>query len=122
MLATGGDAADAGRQPHVDPSEFLNLVVTEEEAGRAVHLRGELDMSTAALLRDELARLTGDGATHITLDLGELAFIDSTGLSVLITALKRLRQQGGDMVLRAPRPGTQKVLEITGLTEVFSIV
>jgi len=40
---------------------------------------------------------------------------------VLISGLKRLRQQGGDMALRSPTPGTRKVLEITGLTEVFAI-
>jgi anti-anti-sigma factor len=40
---------------------------------------------------------------------------------VLITALKRIRQQGGDITLRSPTPGTRKVLEITGLTEVFGI-
>ena len=86
-----------------------------------MRLLGELDMSTAPRLGDELARLASDGATMVTVDLSDLAFIDSTGLSVLITGLKRLRQQGGDMVLRSPTPGTRKVLEITGLTEVFSI-
>lgn len=117
------EATDGGRRPSLtDPSEFLAVDVRADGPGHTVHLRGELDMSTAAMLRDELARLTGDGAALVTLDLAELAFIDSTGLSVLITGLKRIRQHGGDMVLRAPRPGTQKVLEITGLTEVFSIV
>ena len=57
----------------------------------------------------------------MTVDLSELAFVDSTGLSVLITGLKRLREAGGDMALRSPQPGTRRVLEITGLTEVFSI-
>ncbi|MDQ4069670.1 MAG: STAS domain-containing protein [Actinomycetota bacterium] len=86
-----------------------------------MRLLGELDMSTAPQLRDELARLASGGASVVTLDLSDLAFIDSTGLSVLITALKRLRQQGGDLTLRSPTPGTRKVLEITGLTQVFSI-
>jgi anti-sigma B factor antagonist len=95
----------------------LRVVISGEE----VRLQGELDLSTAAQLRDELARLAADGATRVTIDLSDLAFIDSTGLSVLITALKRLRQQGGDMILRSPTPSTRKVLEITGLTEVFSI-
>ncbi len=53
--------------------------------------------------------------------MSDLMFIDSTGLSVLITGLKRLRQGGGDLALRSPTPSTPKVLEITGLTEVFAI-
>ncbi len=99
----------------------LELVVSGADTQHEIRLLGELDMSTASLLRDELERLTSDGATLVTLDLSDLAFIDSTGLSVLITALKRLREQGGDITLRSPTPGTRKVLEITGLTQVFSI-
>ncbi len=99
----------------------LQLVVSGTDTQHEIRVLGELDMSSASLLRDELERLTSEGATLVTLDLSELAFIDSTGLSVLITALKRLRQEGGELVLRSPTPGTRKVLEITGLTEVFSI-
>ena len=108
--ASGG--ADAGD---------LQVVVSNVDSQYEVRLLGELDMSTAPQLRDQLVRLASDGAGVVTLDLSDLAFIDSTGLSVLITALKHLRQQGGDLALRSPTPGTRKVLEITGLTEVFSI-
>ena len=106
--------------PAVAPGE-LNVVVSGTETSYELRLLGELDMSTAAQLRDELLRLTSGGARHVTVDMSDLMFIDSTGLSVLITGLKRLRQDGGDMALRSPTPGTRRVLEITGLTEVFSI-
>jgi anti-sigma B factor antagonist len=99
----------------------LQVIVTNGGSGHEVRLLGELDMATASRLRDELVRLTADGATLVTVDMAELAFIDSTGLSVLVSALKRLRAQGGDIALRSPSPSTRKVLEITGLTEVFSI-
>jgi anti-sigma B factor antagonist len=109
-----------GGQNGVNPGE-LAVDVAGQDGRYEVHLRGELDMSTAPQLRDELLRLAGDEASTVTVDLSGLAFVDSTGLSVLITALKRLRQQGGDMALRSPTPGTRRVLEITGLTEVFAI-
>ena len=113
-------AALGGRGPIVSPGELL-VRVSGAEPAYELHLLGELDLSTAPQLRDELQRLANNGATQITLDLSELDFVDSTGLSVLITALKRLRQQGGEMALRSPTPGTRRVLEITGLTEVFAI-
>lgn len=112
-------AAEAGR-PAVNPGE-LQVLVSGDEPEYQFQLLGELDMSTAPQLREELLRVVADGAKMVTVDLSELAFIDSTGLSVLITGLKRLRQQGGEMALRSPTPGTRRVLEITGLTEVFSI-
>ncbi len=104
----------------MNPGELLVKVAGAEQAYE-VYLHGELDMSTAPRLREELLRLSSDGATEVTVDLSELQFVDSTGLSVLITGLKRLRERGGDMALRSPNPGTRRVLEITGLTEVFSI-
>ena len=103
-----------------NPGELLVQVSGAEQAYE-VHLHGELDMSTAPQLQQELLRLTSEGATAVTVDLSELGFVDSTGLSVLVTGLKRLREMGGDLALRSPTPGTRRVLEITGLTGVFAI-
>lgn len=119
MLSSSG-SADSSQPRGVNPGD-LRVVVSGDNGSHEVRLQGELDLGTASQLRDELARLAAGGAQFITVDMSDLAFIDSTGLSVLITGLKRLRQQGGDMALRAPKPSTRKVLEITGLTEVFSI-
>lgn len=99
----------------------LQVVVSSVDMEHEVRLMGELDMATAGDLRDELLRLAADGAKLVTVDMSDLSFIDSTGLSVLISALKRLRQQGGDMTLKSPGPSARKVLEITGLTEIFAI-
>lgn len=109
-----------GQAQGVSPGELL-VRVSGAEPAFEVLLHGELDMSTAPALREELLRLSSDGAKQVTVDLSGLAFVDSTGLSVLITGLKRLREAGGDMALRSPQPGTRRVLEITGLTEVFLI-
>lgn len=118
-LTTSGAPEAAGRAT-VKAGE-LQVIVSGDEPEYQIHLVGELDMSTAPQLREELLQLASDGAQTVTVDLSELEFIDSTGLSVLITGLKRLRQGGGDMALRSPTPGTRRVLEITGLTEVFPI-
>lgn len=118
-MSTAG-APEAGDRPAINPGE-LQVTVSGAEPEYEIRLLGELDMSTAPQLRDELLRVVSDGARMVTVDLSELAFVDSTGLSVLITGLKRLRQQGGEMALRSPTPGTRRVLEITGLTEVFPI-
>jgi anti-sigma B factor antagonist len=119
-LSTSGVPEAAGR-PAVNPGD-LQVLVSGDQPEYEIQLFGELDMSTAPALREELVELIAAGATMVTVDLSELAFVDSTGLSVLITGLKRLRQQGGDMALRSPTPGTRRVLEITGLTEVFPVI
>jgi anti-sigma B factor antagonist len=110
----------AGVSTGVDPGQ-LAVDVAGGSGEYEMRLRGELDMSTAPLLREEFQRLSAEVAPRVTVDLSGLGFVDSTGLSVLISALKRFRAEGGDMVLRAPTPSILRVLEITGLTEVFAI-
>jgi anti-sigma B factor antagonist len=120
LLNSSASESNVSQFPGVNPGD-LRIVVSSVDSEHEVRLLGELDLATASQLQEELMRLTSDGATLVTVDLADLEFIDSTGLSVLITGLKRLRQQGGDMALRSPSPGTRKVLEITGLIEVFSV-
>ncbi len=120
VLSTGGSGSRSGYGAGVNPGE-LQVLVSGEDKRYEFRLLGELDLSTAPQLRDELVRVSTEGAQMVTVDLADLAFIDSTGLSVLITGLKRLRQQGGDMALRSPTPSTRRVLEITGLTQVFAV-
>jgi len=99
----------------------FDLITTRTDGDVVVRLIGELDLATAPRLGEELAGLTVGGALHITLDLAELVFIDSTGLSVLVSGLERLRDLGGNLALRSPNASTMKVFEITGLSGVFDI-
>jgi anti-sigma B factor antagonist len=81
---------------------------------------GEIDVETAPLLRDCLMALYRDGHRSVVLDLADLDFIDSTGIGVMVAGAKRLRGDGGDLVIRSPRPPVQKVLQLTGLDRVFT--
>lgn len=62
-----------------------------------------------------------DGSNQVILDVGRSSFIDSTGLGVLVGGLRRFRQEGGDMVLRAPTLTTVTLLEVTGVIKLFEI-
>lgn len=78
-------------------------------------LRGELDVATVTDLV-VLLRLCMDlGQERVVLDLRELTFIGAVGLAVLVEADRRLRGQGGELVVRNPSPFTSKLLGITGL-------
>ena len=54
--------------------------------------RGEIDVATSPLLRSELASVLAQGPDEVTLDLSGVSFVDSSGLGVLVGALKRLRE------------------------------
>ncbi len=94
---------------------------TTENDKRVFSLRGELDLETAPVLRHRLHAAVDDGFTDLIVDLAALSFMDSTGISVLVDALKSLRRHDGWLVLRAPSSRTRRVLEIAGLLEVFGL-
>lgn len=102
-------------------AETLDLDTRESGDWTVVGVRGEVDLYTAPRLKTVLTELTGSGRTRIAVEFGGVEFMDSTGLGVLISGLKRCREAGGTLALVAPTEPVRKVLSITGLDQVFSI-
>ena len=97
--------------------------IEERRAGglAVVAVSGEIDVATAPQLRECLHRVIADGDSTIALDLLSVTFLDSTALGVLVGALKRCKELGGDLQLVVADPRILKIFEITGLTNVFTI-
>ena len=84
---------------------------------------GEIDLDTAPRLHGELVTaLAGDQPVRLVIDMSGVEFCDSTGMNVLLAAHRRAHEQGGDLELAAPRPGVRKILQVTGLESVFTVV
>ncbi|WP_199725593.1 STAS domain-containing protein [Nocardiopsis sp. Huas11] len=99
----------------------LNISSRSQDDLAVVTVAGEIDLYTAPQLRNELVDALEDGARRLVIDMSRVEFCDSTGISVLLSAMKRSRDKGGDLELVAPKPAVTKVLEVTGLDEVFVI-
>jgi anti-sigma B factor antagonist len=84
-------------------------------------LTGDVDLATAPGLRQRLAEMTGPGPSFVVIDMSDLTFIDSTGLGVLVGALRRMRSHDGDLRIAAARSGIARVFGITGLDRVFEL-
>lgn len=54
------------------------------------------------------------------IDLDQVSFIDSTGLSVLVATYRRITSQGGSMILVCNSAPVMRVMEMTGLSRVFT--
>jgi anti-sigma B factor antagonist len=98
------------------------VLATEREGDRAVLVvRGELDAYSAPGLEDQISRLLSDRMDAIVLDLSETGFLDSSGLRAILTAQRRLTEGNGQLILRKPSEPVTRLLEITGLTDHFTV-
>ena len=101
----------------------MEVTVTSRTSGArtVVQVTGEIDVYTAPLLREELASLIDAEHRDVVVDLTGVGFMDSTGLGVLVGALKKVRTLGGDLQLVISSEKVLKVFRITALTQVFTI-
>ena len=100
------------------------LQVIEESVDESTHvlaLRGELDVGTVAELAQPLRGAIAQGKKAVIVDLGELTFIDSTGLMVLLNGLRRLIREGGRLALACTNPTVLRLFEVTGTDSTFTI-
>lgn len=98
------------------------VLSTDRDGNRAVlTVRGELDAYSAPGLEDQIGRLLAEQIDEVVLDLSQTGFLDSSGLRAILTAQRRLAENNGRMTLRAPSEAVSRLLEITGLTDHFTI-
>jgi anti-sigma B factor antagonist len=86
-----------------------------------LQVTGEVDAYTAPMLREQIRELAAKGAVHLIADLGQVDFLDSTGLGALVGGLKRLRESGGSLTLVISASRILRIFQITGLTNVLDV-
>ncbi|MFB9895154.1 STAS domain-containing protein [Planobispora takensis] len=100
----------------------LTVAVSEHAGVLVARVSGDVDQSTAPLLRRHLHPLWGcSGVRALVLDMGEVSFIDSTGVGELIAVLRRCEELAMALALSGVHGIVARVLTITGLTRAFDI-
>ena len=99
-------------------SEPFTVELTGERSARVV-VGGDLDIATSHELREELYRILETGHVDLVVDLHGVGFIDSTGLGVLVGALRRAAAAGGALSLVVADGPVRDVFDFTGLAPVF---
>ena len=99
----------------------LSLSTRTEGDKTILDVGGEVDIYTAPQLRGQLIDLVSSGHHHLIVDMEGVGFLDSTGLGVLVGALKRVRTHDGSLRLVCTQEHTLRIFRITGLTKVFPI-
>jgi stage II sporulation protein AA (anti-sigma F factor antagonist) len=84
-------------------------------------IAGEVDASSVARLQQKLEDIASETRGDVIVDLGMVSFMDSTGLSFLIAAHKRLKARAARLVVFSPTPQLLRLFEITGLSQILTI-
>lgn len=98
------------------------MTLTERHLGdvTVLDLKGRLVLEEGdTVLRDCLSRLIGEERFKIVLNLGDVSYIDSCGIGVLIAKFVSFRRKGGDVRLLNVTPRSLHLLEISKLVSVF---
>lgn len=82
---------------------------------------GDLDAASAPRLKDALQDLGARDDPDVIVDVEGLTFIDSSGVYVLVQALKRMSTEGRNLMLRGADSRAYKVLDVCRLTSVFDL-
>ena len=82
---------------------------------RDIQVEGELDLAVADKL-DEALAAAADECTQVLVGLERCAFIDSSGIAVILRAFNRMQEDGNRLVVYAPTDQVLRVLSMTGLT------
>ena len=99
----------------------LKLGHYRKDGIEVVTVEGEIDIYTAPRLRELLIDLVSKNNYQLIVNLDKVAFLDSTGLGVLVGGLKRVRAHDGWLDLVCTQERILKIFKITGLTKVFGI-
>jgi anti-sigma B factor antagonist len=98
-------------------ANILDVREDVDNGAQALELSGELDAASAPALRERLAEIATRGNGPLVIDLTRLSFIDSTGLSVLLNAKRRLSRRDRGFAIVCPPGHVHRILEMMQLLD-----
>jgi|SRR4051794_37736821 anti-sigma B factor antagonist len=107
---------------HAAPPAPLQIEVTRMDDIALAICSGEVDIDTAPRLEAQLRRALDDGARDVVVNLRDVTFIDSAGITALLRAAENARWRYGHLFLTRPTAQTMRVLELTHSTTRLRVI
>ena len=120
-VAAGTMTQPAGKEAALVEGPGVGIAVHREDHRVVMDVTGEVDVIGAAELDGVMRDVVAEGAADVVIDLADVTFIDSTGLTALVAGRNLCRSHDGDLTLRAPSPQVWRVLTLTGLDTIFAV-
>lgn len=107
----------------MDPQPMELFVTCDKRDDRTlIHVQGELDLHTSGVLRSQAERMLPFTAP-VTIDIGEVGFIDSTGIRCLLVVNNHaIEGTGQALVVQGASDISRKLFALTGIDRVFTVI
>ena len=99
----------------------MQVNVTDSEEAITIKVEGEIDLYSSPELRSAINQAVPKGRRAVRIDLGGVAYMDSSGVATLVEGLRHAGDKGVEFVLIAPSSSVMKVLQLSRLDTVFNI-
>ena len=99
----------------------MNIEVKQQGDIKVLQCGGSLDADTVASFKKIAYELVDEGSNRFVVDMSHLDFVDSMGLGVLISLLRRVRQREGDVKVSGLSDEVKTIFEITRLHRLFDV-
>ena len=99
----------------------MQIATTPGSDRYLITVSGEVDLATSPQLDTAVIAAIDSGNSSVVIDLTDVSFMDSSGLGVIVRALKRCREAENDLDLVITNERVLKVFGITGLDQVIPI-
>lgn len=99
----------------------MQIATTPGSDRYLITVSGEVDLATSPDLDVAIITAIDSGTSSVVIDLTDVSFMDSSGLGVIVRALKRCREAENDLDLVITNERVLKVFGITGLDQVIPI-
>jgi anti-sigma B factor antagonist len=109
-----------GRERSISAVEFKVSIDEHADTYSVVAVRGEVDLHTAPKVQYAIER-GAEGVEAVVVDMGAIAFMDSTALSTLMRAKESLENKGTSLRLTAPSKAVERIFAVTGFGDYFDI-
>lgn len=95
--------------------------MSHKDRPNVLSLEGEIDLHVSPEVAEELRAIVAKKPKVLVVDLGKVTYMDSSGLAVLIEAMQKVQEYGGQFALAKMQEGVQHIFEIARLDQVFRI-
>jgi anti-anti-sigma factor len=100
----------------------MDIKITQEENKTIVVLNGRIDTTNADQFQQDVAPLMEGENPDIDIDCTEMSYTSSQGLRIFLMLQKSVRARGGKMVMRNMNPQVKEVFDITGFSNIITII